>query len=224
MTCILMLSMLVVAKESAELVNVLKLQDKKNISKCVVIDAGHGGNDPGKIGINQALEKDINLSIALMVKRYLELQDVTVIMTREEDKGLYNTGDSNKKVHDMKKRLEIIEEAKPFLAVSIHQNSYPEEAISGVQVFYYKDSTKGKEAALVMQEQLIQGLQPDKEREAKANSSYYLLKKTTVPLIIVECGFLSNSREAALLVDDSYQEKVAWNISMAILKYLSLEG
>ena len=95
----------------------------------VVIDAGHGGNDPGKIGINQAKEKDINLQIALRVRRLLEQNDMEVVLTRETDDGLYDAGASNKKVQDMKRRIEVIGKADAPLTVSIHQNSYSDERV-----------------------------------------------------------------------------------------------
>ena len=221
MTCLLVLSIMVVVKESAEYVSVLKESAEKETRRTIVIDPGHGGNDPGKVGINNALEKDVNLAIALKLKKYLEEEDIEVVMTRQEDKGLYEETDSNKKVHDMKKRLAIMEEAKPTLVVSVHQNSYPEESVSGVQVFYYRDSTEGKNAALLMQEQMIETLKPDKERAAKENSTYYILKKTTVPTIIVECGFLSNTAEADRLVSEIYQERVAWAIHLGIMRYIN---
>ena len=187
----------------------------------VVIDAGHGGIDPGKVGINDALEKDINLSIALKLKKYLEQQDIRVVMTREKDMGLYEESDSNKKVRDMKNRLAIMEEIKPELVISIHQNSYPEESVSGMQVFYYETSTEGKRLAEIMQQTMIVSLKPQKERTAKANDTYYLLKKTSAPIVIVECGFLSNRAEAELLVSSDYQEKMAWAIHMGVLRYLN---
>lgn len=187
----------------------------------VVIDAGHGGIDPGKVGINDALEKDINLSIALKLKKYLEQQDIRVVMTRETDMGLYEESDSNKKVRDMKNRLAIMEEIKPELVISIHQNSYPEESVSGMQVFYYETSTEGKRLAEIMQQTMIVSLKPQKERTAKANDTYYLLKKTSAPIVIVECGFLSNRAEAELLVSSDYQEKMAWAIHMGVLRYLN---
>ena len=187
----------------------------------IVIDAGHGGNDPGKVGINEALEKDINLSIALKLKKYLEQQDIRVVMTRETDMGLYEESDSNKKVRDMKNRLAIMEEIKPELVISIHQNSYSEESVSGMQVFYYETSTEGKRLAEIMQQTMIVSLKPQKERTAKANDTYYLLKKTSAPIVIVECGFLSNRAEAELLVSSDYQEKMAWAIHMGVLRYLN---
>jgi len=221
MTALLMLSMIIVAKESAEYVSALQ-EIRENAVQTVVIDAGHGGNDPGKVGINGALEKDINLAIALKLRDYLEAEGVEVVMTREEDKGLYAERDSNKKVRDMKRRLEIMEESNPALVVSVHQNSYPDESVSGVQVFYYKDSADGQSAALLMQEQLIASLRPAKERAAKDNTTYYILKKTTVPTIIVECGFLSNSAEAALLSTADYQNRVAWAIHLGIMRFLAV--
>lgn len=184
----------------------------------VVIDAGHGGIDPGKVGINQALEKDVNLVIAKKVKRYLELSDVEVIMTREGEEGLYRPEDSNKKVQDMKNRVALIDSAEADLAVSIHQNSYSEEYVKGAQVFYYATSLQGQAVAEMMQKTMAEVLDKENRREAKANDSYYLLKKTKTPIIIVECGFLSNAEEAGLLTKESYQDRVAWAIHLGILR------
>lgn len=215
---LLLVSMLVVGREAARSVMTERVE---NNSKCVVIDAGHGGVDPGKIGINDALEKDVNLQIAMLVKGYLEQSGVEVIMTRTEDAGLYDADASNKKVQDMKKRIEIIEKAAPRLTVSIHQNSYPEESIHGAQVFYYTGSQSGEELATILQEQLIEKVDPANTRQVKANDSYYLLKKTKVPIVIVECGFLSNYAEAEKLCDENYQKRVAWAIHLGILQYLN---
>lgn len=221
MSFLLIFAMLLVAKESAELVKVWNGQEKRQEVTTVVIDAGHGGIDPGKVGRNDVLEKDINLSIALKLKKYLEQQDIRVVMTRETDEGLYEERDANKKVRDMKNRLAVMEETKPSLTVSIHQNSYPEESVSGMQVFYYETSTEGKALAEILQQTMIECLKPQKERAAKANDTYYLLKKTSAPIVIVECGFLSNRAEAELLVSSEYQEKMAWAIHMGILRYLN---
>lgn len=188
---------------------------------CVVIDAGHGGFDPGKVGVNGALEKDINLEIAKKVKQFLEAEDVEVIMTRETEAGLYEETDSNKKVQDMKKRITIIEETVPDVTVSIHQNSYHEEYVHGAQVFYYTGSAEGEQFAKILQNRLIEGVDKDNTRVEKANNSYYLLKKTSTPIVIVECGFLSNREEADALANELYQEKLAWAIHLGILQYLN---
>jgi len=188
---------------------------------CVVVDAGHGGDDPGKVGVNGALEKDLNLAVARKLAIFLKQADINVIMTREDDSGLYDANSSGKKVQDMKRRVEIMEQAEPDLVVSIHQNSYSQEAVKGAQVFYYSGSEEGKKLAQQIQNRMICGLDPQNHRQVKENDSYYLLKKTTRPIVIVECGFLSNKQEAAFLCDPLYQEKTAWHIHMGILQYLN---
>ena len=227
MAGILLFSMFVVAREGAAYVFSEKIRESVSEEGkdqvCVVIDAGHGGADPGKVGINDALEKDINLEIALILKKFLEAEDIRVVMTREDENGLYDEGASNKKVQDMKRRLAIIEEADPELVVSIHQNSYHEEYVKGAQVFFYQTSERSRVLADILQEQLAL-LDPENKRQAKGNDSYYLLKKTGKPIVIVECGFLSNSEEAGRLITPVYQERLAWNIHMGIMKYLNSAG
>lgn len=182
----------------------------------VVLDAGHGGEDPGKVGVNGAKEKDINLSIAKKVKEELEKQKIIVYMTREEDCMLAQADSRNKKVEDMKERVKIINESQADLAVSIHQNSYEEENIKGAQVFYYSHSEKGKMNAQIMQNALLE-LDTSNMRKEKANDTYYILKRTEIPTIIVECGFLSNQEEAALLISEEYQERVTKSIVKGII-------
>lgn len=215
---LMLVSMGCIARETAQLVMGNRLQEK---SRCVVIDAGHGGTDPGKVGINGVLEKDINLQVAKRLERILKAQDIEVIMTREDNEGLYDADADNKKVQDMKRRIEIIEKAAPDLVVSIHQNSYHEENVYGAQVFYYANSDSGKKLAGILQKQIVESTRQKKERVEKANTSYYLLKKTTAPIVIVECGFLSNAEEAQLMVSEEYQERMAWAIHMGIMKYLN---
>lgn len=220
MSGLLVISMLIVGRETARYVISTRAVVREALP-CVVIDAGHGGFDPGKVGINGAQEKDINLKIALQVKEFLEANDIRVVMTRETEEGLYDADASNKKVQDMKRRIALIEEASPELTVSIHQNSYPEEYVHGAQVFYYSGSTSGKQLAEVIQTQLVTKADPENTRQIKANDSYYLLKKTGVPIVIVECGFLSNQAEAEKLCSEEYQEKLAWAIHMGIIQYLN---
>ncbi len=140
-------------------------------------------------------------------------------MTRKEDKILAEDGATNRKVQDMKARVALINEEKPALAVSVHQNSYHDPNVSGAQVFYYSHSKEGETAAKKMQEALL-SVDPDNTRQAKANDSYYLLKRTEPPTIIVECGFLSNPSEAELLADKKYQKKIADAITDGVEKYL----
>ena len=184
--------------------------------KVIVIDSGHGGDDPGKIGINQAKEKDVNLKIAKKVKKRLKKEGWKVVMTREEDVMLGDAQKGNRKIHDMKARVELINKTMPAMAVSIHQNSYQEAEIRGAQVFYYSHSQDGKRMAETMQRALLMA-DEENTRQAKGNDTYYLLKRTEVPTIIVECGFLSNPQEAEKLTEDGYQKKLAQAITSGII-------
>ena len=195
--------------------------EKKKYIVCV--DPGHGGTDPGKVGINGQLEKDINLEIAKKLKTYLEASDVTVVLTRDKDMGLYSSGDAHKKMADMRKRCQLIEEVKPDLVISIHQNSYHEEAIRGGQVFYYKTSVRGKQLAQILQERFDYVLGDANKRQAKANDNYYLLLHVKEPIVIAECGFLSNREEAEKLETKEYQDRLAWTLHMGIMEYLNQE-
>jgi len=186
---------------------------------CIVVDAGHGGADPGKVGINDILEKDINLSIALLLAEKLEDAGISIVLTRDTDTDLAN-GSSNFKSADMQNRCKLITEQNPIFTISIHQNSYPSENVSGAQVFYFTESTEGKALATTLQNSLIANVDPTNNRQPKANDSYYLLKKTPTPTVIVECGFLTNPTEASLLATKEYQEKVVHAIYLGILEYL----
>lgn len=215
---ILMLSVIYACAMQAK--DIATINEEK-IPKIVVIDAGHGGNDPGKVGINGALEKDINLQISLKVKDILEKQDISVVLTREGDEGLYDESDSNKKIADMVKRCDIINGSGAVIAVSIHQNSYHSEGVSGAQVFYHSSSTEAKKLAEGIQLSLKDNVDEGNQRLAKSNSSYYLLIHSQCPMVIVECGFLSNSSEADMLTTDEYQNKLAYAISMGIISYVN---
>ncbi len=191
----------------------------KNEKMIIVLDPGHGGSDPGKIGVNDVEEKTVNLEIAGMVQKLLKKEKIEVVMTRKEDTMLTGQDGQSTKVGDMKARVALINETKPALAVSIHQNSYHQEGVKGAQVFYYSHSEDGKKAAELMQKALL-SLNPDNNRKAKANDTYYLLKRTEPPTIIVECGFLSNWEEAELLKDKEYQESIAEAIVKGIKAYI----
>jgi N-acetylmuramoyl-L-alanine amidase len=145
----------------------------------VVLDAGHGGLDPGKVGVNGTLEKDINLSLVRKIQKMLEAADVKVILTRDTDEGLYRETDTNKKRADMEARCRLIEEAEPKLTISIHQNSYHEEYVKGAQVFYYEKSKEGQRLAQILQRGFDRVLGEENTRQAKANDQYYLLLHTS---------------------------------------------
>ena len=182
--------------------------------------AGHGGFDPGKVGVDGTLEKDINLKISLLLKEILEKEEIEIVLTRTEDKAVGQGDDKTGKQEDMRKRVEIINESSAVLAVSIHQNSFTGESSKGAQVFYHTQSEEGARLAKLVQEQIKLSVADNNHRMEKANDSYYLLKKTACPIVIVECGFLSNYEEAALLNDSIYQKKMAEGIANGIKAYL----
>ena len=185
-----------------------------------MLDAGHGGADPGKVAADGTLEKDINLAIAEKVKEKLEKQGLTVCMTRETDEMVHEKGMAEEKRADMRLRCEKINTSGARCAVSIHQNSFTDTSASGAQVFYYTASEEGRRFAGLMQAELIRQVDPTNRRVSKANDSYYLLRKTTIPLLIVECGFMSNPSEAKQLQDEAVQEKIAGAICTGIQQYL----
>ncbi len=188
----------------------------------IVIDSGHGGIDPGVVGIDGLEEKGINLKIAGYLGWYLEKEGFRVVFTREDDRGLYEEDSPNKKNQDLRNRCALIRETAPVLTISIHQNSYQDQSVCGPQVFYYTGSEKGKELAECIQETLNEELEIQRPRKAKSNGSYYLLKKSEGIVNIVETGFLTNPREAELLQTEEYQKKCARAISSGILKFLKI--
>lgn len=188
----------------------------------IVIDSGHGFFDAGKIGVSGALEKDINLAIALKLKADLESQGFYVRMTRENDVQLYDGMRPSDKKEDMQKRVSLMTDENCILAVSIHQNSFTEEKYRGAQVILLWNRQNAAEGlAASIQQALIEFQDPDNTRQEKANEDYYLLRKETVPTVICECGFMSNAAEEALLKSEMYQEKTAWAISVGIVRYLN---
>lgn len=187
--------------------------------RVIVIDPGHGGFDPGRVGTHGAHEKDLNLSIALKLQAYLEQSGAYVVITRNTDEGLNEKGDPKPKRSDMRRRKELINQSEGDILISIHQNSFPESKYKGAQVFYHGHSEEGKRLAESIQKQLKEFVDPTNKREAKANTDYYVLKTTEIPAVIVECGFLSNPEEEANLNNETYQEKVAWAIYVGIVEY-----
>ncbi|MDQ0228588.1 N-acetylmuramoyl-L-alanine amidase CwlD [Metabacillus niabensis] len=192
--------------------------------KVIYLDPGHGGPDGGAVG-STLQEKDIALSISLKLRDYLQEQGALVLMTREEDVDLADkdtSGYSRRKVEDLKKRVEIINESEAELFLSIHLNAIPSAKWSGAQTFYHGKFVENENVAKFIQDELRRNLE-NTERVAKPINGIYLLNKVEKPGALVEVGFLSNPLEEKMLSTEEYQEEVAASIYNGILRYFSNE-
>lgn len=193
-------------------------------NKVIAIDPGHGGVDPGAVSKNGVKEDEINLKISLKLKRLIEQSGGIVFMTRAEDKGLYSSEARTlrqMKREDLQKRREIIDNSGSQILVSIHLNSFIRSNYYGAQTFYKEGSEEGQRLALIIQEELKNILDKDNKREPQKRNDVYLLNEVSIPSVLVECGFLSNSAEEKLLLDETYQEKIAWSIYVGIMNYFN---
>lgn len=191
----------------------------ENIKKTVILDAGHGGFDGGA-SAGDVLEKDINLKIALFLADHLRLLGYDVILTREDDSATNDEGDRirSKKISDMKNRLALMKSYPDAFFVSIHLNKYSDSRPKGTQVFYSQKTTESKLLAQSIQQTVKELLQSDNHREIKpATRDTYLLYNAPIPAVIVECGFLSNPAELALLKTEEYQKKMAFAVYCGII-------
>lgn len=188
--------------------------------RTIVLDAGHGGIDPGAVGPGGVLEKDITLAIARELERLLSRAAVFVIMVRHGDYDLADSSEMqllNRKRQDLERRVRIAEEAQADLYLSIHANYFPSPVWSGAQTFYCENQEASAALARVIQGELVRRLGPN-TRTAKAGN-YRVLRDTSMPAALVEVGFLSNPREAELLADPVYQKKVAEAIFAGLYRY-----
>lgn len=190
--------------------------------KTIVIDAGHGGIDPGAVSLKGVLEKDVTLQIAQELEVLLKRAAVFVVMVRHGDYDLADSSEINllnRKRQDLAKRVFIAEEAKADLYISIHANHFPSPIWSGAQTFYYEENSASAKLAKDLQTELVRQLGPN-NRLAKLGD-YRVLRDTSMPAALVEVGFLSNPREAELLGQPDYQKKVAAAIFQGIRRYYS---
>ncbi len=193
--------------------------------KRIILDAGHGEPDGGAEGPDGVLEKDLNLSIVRFLQEYLEQSGVEVWLTRSDDAGIYDVGSQTirqKKRSDLHNRQTIMNDSDADVFVSIHMNKFEEAKYSGPQVFYSGQQEESKPLAQCLQQSLISVLKPVSERTIKkAGKDIYLLSHASVPAVLIECGFLSNAQEAALLQTEAYQKKVAWAIYCGLVQYFA---
>lgn len=188
----------------------------------VIIDAGHGGEDGGAEASDGTVEKDINLSIAKILRDMLLQGGFEVEMIRDED---VSVGDNSlqtvreRKRSDLEKRVELYNSDKNNIVLSIHQNNFSQSQYSGTQIFY-SDNTESQELSEYIRQAIVGLVQPDNERQCKpADDSIYVLRNAKVPAIIIECGFLSNPQELEKLKDYEYQKELAFAIYMGFVEY-----
>ncbi len=189
----------------------------------VILDPGHGGVDGGAEG-NGIVEKEVNLAIARKVREFCTLFGFEVRMTRDEDISIHDPGKNTvraQKNSDLKNRLKLMTQDPTAVVVSIHLNKFPQSRIKGAQVFYAAKSQGSELLAQTIQDNFRGFLQPENTRQIKkADSSLFLLYNNTVtPAVLVECGFLSNPEEAALLKTEDYQDQVAFAICCSLLQF-----
>ena len=218
-----LITSLLILKVKNEAADVMEYMPVAN--KIIVLDAGHGGIDPGAMNNDKTiLEKDVNLAITKKLRDLLEASGATVIMTRDKDVSLYEE-DENKTIRqkyneNLRNRKNIIDQSDADVFVSIHLNAFEQSKYYGAQTFYPKGKDDGKELAQFIQDELKRVVDQDNDRKIKPRDDIYLLKNTTMPSVLIECGFLSNEKESKLLADSKYQDKVAWAIYVGIQKYL----
>ena len=231
MSIVLLISMTVIA------CNMDKVAEKESESesqreveqngKVVVIDPGHGGSDPGKVGVNGAKEKDVNLAIAKELAEILLENGFQVVLTRTED-GVLSSGEKFSKVGDLNARCKTINDTyatnQDCVLISIHQNSFTQESVHGAQCFYYQRSEQSRQLAEVVQKYLNENINTEKAKSAKPNDSYYMLINSKCPGVIIECGFLSNYEEEVKLTDANYQKEMANIIKDCLKEYFNVEA
>ena len=195
--------------------------EKKGIT--VVLDAGHGGEDPGAIGVSGAYEKDLNLAITLNISSQLKEAGINVILTREDDRLLYKPEENIKglkKISDLKNRVAIANAEENAILVSIHMNSYGKESCFGLQTYYGKEN--GSSAlANAIQASVKSHVQPANKRSVKYGEGLYLLENSEHPAVIVECGFITNGEECRKLSQKEYQKELSFSIVCGIIEYIN---
>lgn len=192
----------------------------------IILDPGHGGMDGGCVAVNGVPEKGINLSIALETRDILTAFGYNVVLTRDSDVSVHDkgiTGTANQKRSDMENRLKLINSYDNAVAVSIHQNQFTDERYSGAQMFYSfsENDLSSERLADTMQKKFVANLQPENTREIKeVGDDLYLLYYSECPMIMAECGFLSNAGESEKLQSEEYQRKVAFTIAGGIMEFI----
>ena len=222
----LLLLITLAASIALDIINIedLSIKSSMDIGKVIIIDAGHGGEDSGAIGVNGVYEKDLNLAIALLMGEELKNRGYTVIYTRTEDKMLYLPEENIKgmrKISDLKNRCKLTEQYDDCILISIHMNSYGASKYSGLQVYYSDSNEESESLARKIQSSVREKLQPDNKRQIKNGKSLYLLENASGTAVIIECGFLSNETECKKLSEKEYQKELSFSIIYGIIEYIN---
>lgn len=194
----------------------------------IIIDAGHGGLDGGAVNANGSIvEKDINLSICLTLRDIFIVNGFDVVMTRDTDISIHDDGIKSvrkQKTSDLHNRLAIVESYPDAIFLSIHQNKFTSAKSRGAQIFYGPNDPRSEELASSLQSGFIAELQPENTRKYKrAGKNLYLMYNAKCPSALIECGFLSNNDEAAMLNDERYQQQIAFTVFGSVMRYLGLD-
>lgn len=193
------------------------------VGRIVIIDAGHGGEDPGTVGVTGVLEKDLNLQIALEIGAAFENEGYVVVYTRTDDRLLY-TEEENihgiRKISDLKNRCKIAEKYPNAIFISVHMNSFGKSKYSGLQVYYSEKNEKSKALADSIQNKVISDLQKNNNRTTKSGKDIYILENISNNAVLIECGFLSNSQECEKLSQKEYQKELSFSIVCGIIEYI----
>lgn len=187
----------------------------------IIIDAGHGGEDVGAIGISGVYEKNLNMQIAEKLGDYLRAAGYNVVYTRTDDSLLYTEEQNIKgmrKIYDLKNRVEIANSYTDAIFVSIHMNYYGHPSCQGLQVYYAKN-TYSKVLAASVQSTVKNTIQPNNKRSIKEGNDIYVLENCNVPAILIECGFISNPDECVKLSEKEYQKELCFSILCGIIDY-----
>ena len=199
------------------------LTDARPVSPVFILDPGHGGEDGGAEGADGTLEKHLNLDTALTMEALADFLGYPAVLTRTDDTMLYARYDSQptsvrkKKSYDLRNRLRFAEESGGSLFCSIHMNKFPQTECRGLQVYYGPAAEASGSYAAILQNYARAFLDPENDRETKkADSSIYLLHRIEMPAVLVECGFLSNPEECALLNTPAYRQKTAAVLTAAL--------
>ena len=219
---LVVIGFLALTQLGSDTVTAISLQRPPERTHTIVIDAGHGGVDGGATSCTGVLESQINLEIALRLEDLLHLLGLDTVMIRRTDESVYTEGETigAKKISDLKNRVRTVQQTPGAILVSLHQNTFSDTRYSGAQVFY---GAAGESVSLAkqLQQMFVSTLNPGSRWQPKTSKGIYLMEHVSCPAVLVECGFLSNPEEEALLRNADYQQKICVVIGTTLSRFVS---